>query len=129
MMTQTTIEILSALTFLTIKHTIADFFLQPAYQYKNKGIYGHPGGLLHALTHIICSTPVFFIIAPAGIMMALLILSAEFLLHYHIDWLKTNFVKWNGLHAKTEGFWYAIGIDQMAHQLTYIGMITALLYF
>ena len=129
MLSQSAIDILSALIFLSVKHTIADFFLQLPYQYKNKGLYGHPGGLLHALIHIICTTPVFLIIPPSSITIAGLILLVEFIAHYHIDWLKKNFVHWQNLHAKTEAFWYAIGIDQLAHNLTYIGIIAALLYY
>lgn len=128
-MNQTAIEILSALAFLNIKHLIADFFLQTPYQYQNKGKYGHPGGLLHGFIHIVCSAPVFFIIIPSGIIIAGLILLAEFFLHYHIDWLKTNIIKWNCWTTKVKAYWYAIGIDQTSHHLTYIGMITALLFY
>jgi hypothetical protein len=44
-----------------VKHLVCDFPLQRAYQYKNKGIYGHPGGVLHAWIHavgtlVICLT-------------------------------------------------------------------------
>jgi hypothetical protein len=41
------------------KHAVADFYLQTAYQYSNKGKYGHPGGIIHAgihaaLTPLVC---------------------------------------------------------------------------
>jgi len=39
---------------LTVKHFIVDFPLQAhPYQYKNKGTYGHPGGLLHSGLHLV----------------------------------------------------------------------------
>ena len=39
---------------LLTKHLIVDFPLQAfPYQYKNKGTYGHPGGLLHAGLHLL----------------------------------------------------------------------------
>lgn len=37
--------------FLFTKHFIIDFLLQGQYQWKNKGTYGHPGGLLHSALH------------------------------------------------------------------------------
>jgi len=36
--------VLAAVAVLMAKHTVADFYLQNAYQYLNKGTYGHPGG-------------------------------------------------------------------------------------
>ena len=36
------------LLLLALKHFIADALLQRPYQYLNKGIYGHPGGIVHA---------------------------------------------------------------------------------
>ncbi len=128
-MTQEAIAILTALVFLNTKHLVADFFLQFPYQYKNKGTYGHPGGLLHAFIHLVCSLPVFLIIQSSGIYVGALIVIAEFIAHYHIDWLKVYVNKTFNLHARTEGFFYAIGVDQFAHQLTYLAMIAAILSF
>ena len=128
-MTQTALDILTALVFLSVKHTIADFFLQLPYQHKNKGTYGHPGGILHSSIQAVCSIPVFFILTPPSFFVAGAILFAEFFVHYHVDWLKVNFNKWYNLNAKTEAFWYAVGVDQLLHQLTYIGMIAALLAY
>ena len=43
------------------KHFLCDFVLQSAYQYRNKGIYGHPGGILHAGLHGLGSLPAVLI--------------------------------------------------------------------
>ncbi len=128
-MSQTAIDILTAITLLTVKHTIADFFLQTPYQYRNKGRYGHPGGLLHAGVQAVFTTPVFLILPPASLALAALILFGEFLAHYHIDWLKENIVKWGNWTPQTHAFWYAIGIDQLAHYLTYVAIIAAILMY
>lgn len=117
--------LLLALTFLVIKHTIADFFLQTPYQFRNKGRYGHPGGLLHAGIHIVFSAPVFLIL-PVATADMLLILGGEFLVHYHTDWFKERFVRLHEATPQDARFWHAIGIDQLVHLLTYIAM-TALL--
>ncbi|MEM8627419.1 MAG: DUF3307 domain-containing protein, partial [Pseudomonadota bacterium] len=53
---------LIALVVLFLKHMLADFFFQTRYQHQNKGIYGHPGGLLHAGIHTVMSLPVFVVL-------------------------------------------------------------------
>jgi len=114
-------------TILSVKHAIADFFLQTPYQYMNKGTYGHPGGLIHSGIQIIMSTPVFLVLAPASILAGALLLGGEFIVHYHIDWTKEQFIKRNGWQPDKAWFWRALGLDQLAHMLTYIAMIGLLL--
>lgn len=116
-----------AISLLLVKHCIADFFLQTAYQYQNKGIYGHPGGILHAGIHTVCTLPVFFILPPASLAMGVLIPAGEFVVHYHIDWLKEQVVKRNGWAPTTPGFWHALGVDQLTHGLTYVVIVAILI--
>jgi len=80
--------VLAAVAVLMLKHTAADFFLQTPYQYLNKGIYGHPGGLLHAGIHVALTPLVYLVIAPASLVLAGAIALGEFAVHYHIDWTK-----------------------------------------
>ncbi len=126
-MTQTIIDVLTALIFLSVKHTIADFFIQFRYQYENKGKYGHPGGLLHAGIHSILTLPVFLILAPSSLFAVMVVVIGEFVLHYHIDWIKMKVNRLFQLHPKTKGFWYVVGLDQFAHHLTYLAIIAVLL--
>ena len=56
---------LAAITYLLAKHAVADFCLQTPLIYRQKAIYGAPGGLLHAFIHILLTAPVF-IAASAG---------------------------------------------------------------
>ena len=105
-----------------LKHFALDFLYQPPYQWKNKGSYGHLGGILHALQHAIGSflTLLFFIDAKTSLLLALL----EFVLHYHIDWAKMNINKKLNLKCDTsEGFWWLLGLDQLLHYLTYALMV------
>lgn len=115
--------ILLGFTWLAVKHCLADFIFQTPYQYKNKGIYGHPGGLIHAGIHAALTAPLFLILPAAGIGTALAILAGEYVVHYHIDWVKEQVVKHYALVADTPGFWYALGTDQLAHYITYIVII------
>ena len=121
------LNILLAVAFLAVKHTIADYVLQSTYQHKNKGRYGHPGGLIHAGIHVALTPPLFWIFPPTSASLAALLLVGEFVIHYHLDWIKKNLVtarRWSENH---KGYWIAFGTDQLAHTLTYLGMIYILI--
>jgi len=45
--------VLLILLLLQIKHLIVDWCWQPAYEWQNKGTYGHWGGIRHALKNAI----------------------------------------------------------------------------
>ena len=106
---------------LQIKHLVADFFLQNAYILRHKRFYGHPGGLLHVAIHLVGSLAALLAVGTALPVLTAL-LAVEALVHYHLDWAKDNLVLWRGLTPGDAAFWYAIGIDQALHQLTYLGM-------
>ncbi len=115
--------VLSTMAYLLVKHAAADFVLQTDTQRREKGSYGATGGLTHSLTHIVLTAPVFALlpgIAP-GIMAALL--AAEFVLHYHVDWAKEQIVRKNAWTSHNRYFWWAIGIDQLLHGLSYVTLI------
>ena len=128
---------LVAILALSIKHFIVDFPLQAfPYQYKNKGTYGHPGGLLHSGLHAIGTFIVFMLLfwwiaGPAfarvfdqALHYSLLLAAADGVIHYHIDWAKMNINKKFNLGPTTsEWFWQTLGADQFLHTLTYIGLV------
>lgn len=100
---------------------LADFVFQGPYILANRRFYGHPGGLLHVAIHLAGSLVALLVMGTAASMIAIL-LAAEALIHYHLDWAKDNFVAARHLTSRDATFWYATGVDQMLHQLTYIGM-------
>ena len=112
------------LLLLQLKHLIIDFPLQRPFQYLNKGIYGHPGGIIHSLAHG-CGTYICFALCSLPFTwFAWWVVIAEMILHYHIDWAKVNYQKWMGWDMKThEEYWWLLGFDQFLHQLTYIAII------
>jgi Protein of unknown function (DUF3307) len=116
----------AALAYLLIKHMIADFFLQTEFQWRNKGAYGHPGGLLHVAIHAALTLPVFLIIRPPTWIIATLVLLAELLVHYHVDWLKDRIVNRRRWTAADNNYWRALGVDQMLHGLTYVAIVRVL---
>jgi hypothetical protein len=111
---------LVALLAFQIKHFVCDFVLQTEYQIQKKSIYGHPAGLLHAATHILGSVPALLILsAPISLIGASLL--GEFLIHYHMDWIKAQFDVKRG--ETGYGYWVVFGLDQFVHQLTYLGIV------
>src|SRR5205809_532082 len=106
-------------TAFFIKHFICDFPLQWAYQYKNKGTYGHPGGILHAAIHGAGTLVVCLIFGlPAWLALA------DAVIHYHIDWAKMRLnAHWGLKPDNSEYFWWLLGLDQLLHYLTYAGLV------
>lgn len=111
-----------ALAVLQFKHLLADFVLQTPAMVEAKGHYGRSGGLLHAAIHVVGSTPVLVWFSSDGLAISL-ILVAEFLIHYHVDWCKEKLNQRLGMSPTRGWFWFATGVDQMLHQLTYLGML------
>lgn len=119
-------SVILGFAYLSVKHIVADFFLQTPYQFKNKGIYGHPGGLLHATIHSVLTLPFFFILVPTTALLAIAVVIGEFVIHYHTDWMKEQYVQRAGLTPQDFAFWQAFGVDQLVHLLTYVAMIAVL---
>ncbi len=120
--------VLWAMVAFELKHFVCDFVLQTSYQYRNKGIYGHAGGLIHAGLHLLGSIPALLILTshPVPIM---LMLAAEFVIHYHADWAKQQIDERLKLTIDMLPYWIIFGLDQLVHQLTYVGMIYVVLTF
>lgn len=111
------------MTAFIIKHFVADFLLQTPYQYRNKGILFHPGGLLHGFFTIAASA-VVLAIYQISMDVALIILPVEFLVHYFTDFGKTRINQRMGWTASTsDQFFILLGFDQMIHYMTYIWMV------
>jgi hypothetical protein len=120
-------QVLLILLLLFFKHFVVDFPLQAfPYQYKNKGTYGHPGGLIHSGLHAWATYLILFLFFdwPIAIMLGIL----DGFIHYHIDWAKMNLNKKLGYGPTThEQFWVLLGLDQFLHALTYILIVFILL--
>jgi len=117
--------ILTVLLILQIKHFFCDFVLQTPYQFLNKGIYGHPGGFIHAGLHASTSMIAFFVIRPSLTLGAAIVVG-EFIAHYHIDWKKEQTVKRQHWVFPQSEFWWTFGADQVMHQITYLVMAAVL---
>jgi hypothetical protein len=117
--------LLWSLVLFEAKHFLCDFVLQTAYLYRNKGIYGHRAGFIHAGLHAAGSLPALLLLSrDAGLIAA--ILAVEFLIHYHVDWLKLHIDKRYRLGINQSLYWAVFGADQLLHQLTYVGILAVL---
>jgi hypothetical protein len=113
--------VLAILILLQIKHWYIDFVNQSDDEVAHKGIYLSWRGVKHSLKHGLATAAIFFFFIE--IEGALLLGLIDFVLHYHIDYCKMHY---GNRDIKTKAFWAQLGLDQMAHQLTYIGMASLL---
>ena len=125
-MQQQTGLVLAVVAALLVKHFLFDFVFQTPFQLRNKHRYGHPGGLLHAALHVAGSVPAVLIArcAPA---VAAGVLTAEFLVHYHVDWIKEQALRRTGWSSAGAPYWAVFGADQLVHGLWYLAMAAALI--
>lgn len=87
-----------------------------------KGIYGNKYGLAHSLKHGVCTTFIFLFFTQ-NIFLSFIIGLSDFILHYHIDWLKININKKYNYQIDNPKFWLWLGADQLAHSLTYLTLV------
>ena len=120
-------ESLVLMLLLQVKHYVADFVIQTYAQTVRKGIYRDPVGISHSIDHINGSLIVLLLasfIIPLHLPLVLALCIIEGILHYHIDYIKVKY----GVKDLTKSlFWNQFGMDQFAHQLTYLLMILILL--
>lgn len=119
--------ILWSMLAFQLKHYLCDFLLQTYDQIRFKGKYLHPAGLLHAGLHMLGSVPALLVLTWAPVTIVVLVV-AEFLIHYHTDWAKARLDSSLRLNDQNSLYWAIFGGDQLVHQLTYVGMIYAAVY-
>lgn len=112
------LEILLILVLLQIKHWYIDFVNQSTEEINHKGIYWHWSGMKHSVKHGIGTAVILLPAVPVEWALVLGIL--DLVIHYNIDWFKMN--KGNK-DVTSSQFWNHLGLDQMAHQLTYLFIV------
>jgi hypothetical protein len=122
-------DALILLILLQVKHFVCDWLYQPPYMYLNKGTFGHPGGLIHALWQGV-GTAICLAFMPWGwpwqdvLYLIIQFAAGELFIHYMVDYGKMNLnriMKWGP--TTSEWFWRLTGFDQLLHQLTYVLVI------
>ncbi|MBV6658066.1 MAG: DUF3307 domain-containing protein [Devosiaceae bacterium] len=123
------IALLAILLGLQAKHFLFDFVFQSDWQVSNKGRYGHPAGLLHAGLHGLGTLVVMLAASLSlgfALMVAVTIAVVDFVIHYHVDWLKAQTSRLDYFSPRRHGYWIAMGGDQLAHHITYIWLVGGL---
>ena len=113
-------EILFLLLLFQIKHWYADFKIQTYMQTVKKGVWLDPIGMSHTWDHIKATAVVliiFWFVHPITIWAFIGITILEGVYHYMVDYTK---VKYGGKDNTKPLFWNQFGLDQMAHQISYL---------
>jgi len=113
-------EILLLLFLLQVKHWFADFKIQTYMQTVKKGVWLDPIGMTHTRDHMLSSLVVlllFSFIHPIAPLTLLAVVAIEGIYHYLVDYTKVRY----GCKDNTKPlFWNQFGLDQMAHQVSYL---------
>jgi hypothetical protein len=113
-------EILFLLLLFQIKHWYADFKIQTYMQTVKKGVWLDPIGMSHTWDHIKATTVVlgiFWFVHPISLWALLIVILLEGPYHYLVDYTKVKY----GCKDNTKPlFWNQFGLDQMAHQISYL---------
>ena len=107
---------------LFVKHWYIDFVNQSMEEVVGKGIYGNAHGVMHSIKHGVATFLIFWWFL-SNWPLAVIVGFIDFFLHYHIDWTKININKKYNYTPENPKFWWWLGADQLAHQLTYIFLV------
>ena len=103
------------------KHIIADYYIQANFMFKAKHEYGSWGGISHAGIHglftVLCFVPF------VNVSSALLLGFMDFVIHYHIDYVKSNYSIRYPSQPTEQRYWIVHGTDQLFHILTYVLLV------
>jgi hypothetical protein len=121
---------MTALTFfflLTVKHAIADLFLQAELtndKHGTKTQLTKPRLWIHCSHHAVLT---FFVaILLVGIGKALWLALLDFVLHFIIDYTKHRIAERNKVTHRNKKYWKYATIDQIAHYTTYFILVLAM---
>lgn len=117
-----------AMALLLTKHFVVDFLLQPPWMWRNKGTWGHPGGIAHAGLHGLVTVTMLmpFMFSPRA---ALWLGFVDGGTHYLVDYAKMQITGRWGLRADNSPvFWWLLGLDQWLHHATYIVLVAIIFW-
>jgi hypothetical protein len=114
-------EVLWLVTALLVKHFVCDYVLQFQYMLDEKGKLFTQGGVHHAMFHALGTYLVFSWFTTPLDAYGLAMLDG--VIHYFVDYLKAQATHVYMLTPAKKAYWVALGLDQLLHQLTYVGLI------
>ena len=110
-----------------IKHWYADFHIQTYAQTVRKGVWLDVIGISHSIDHVYTSLIVlltFSYFYSVSVSVIFLLVFVEGFIHYLVDYVK---VRYGTKDSTIPKYWSQFGLDQLVHQLTYLGMVYFLL--
>ena len=114
-------SMLILLLLLQLKHWYIDFVDQSQIEIDSKQHYGQWRGVMHSTKHAVGTALCMgCVLGPMYWPLTLIMGILDGIIHYHIDWIRQ---RWNERNHRDPGFWPHLGMDQMAHQITYIFFI------
>lgn len=109
--------VIIAFALLFIKHWYVDFVNQDMEEVNHKGIYFHWTGMKHSAKQGVATMIIFMLLgAESPFVLGMM----DFLIHYHVDWAKMNY---GNRDITTPQFWNHLGLDQLAHYMTYLLLV------
>ena len=111
----------AVLLMLFIKHWICDFVWQTPEMIAAKGKYGAWLGVVHSSHHAVSTFVIFTAVSVGAVGFALMLALLDFILHYHIDYVK---VKYGETNMASSRYWKHFGFDQLAHYVTYLIIVS-----
>ena len=103
------------LVLLQVKHFICDYLLQTPYMLQKANVQNWMKPLFaHSLVHAIGT---FIVFAYINLTYALYFAVVDLILHFIVDRIKASPNIGNRWGIDKPQFWWALGLDQMAHHL------------
>lgn len=116
--------LLTLMILFQIKHFICDYPLQTPYMLgKLQRTDWIKPLLAHASVH---GLGTFLIVAYFNLPIAFILAVADVVLHFVVDRLKASPDIGGHFSIDNKYFWWCLGLDQMAHQLTYVAFIVTI---
>lgn len=113
------------MTFLLLfalftKHLVCDFLWQPTWMLSGKDDFRKLGGYAHAGVHGLCTA---VLLGVFGVGDWFELGSFDAVVHYMVDRWKVHIGRRAKLTPNLPQYWWAFGIDQYAHVLTYLMVV------
>ena len=115
------------LALLFVKHWYIDFVNQTNEEVQWKGTYLDWRGVKHSVKHGLATIAILFAVTSLNSVDVISFGILDFVLHYHIDWAKININRKKNYTIEMPQFWAWLGADQLAHSLTYLFIVWAIL--
>ena len=120
-------EYILLIALFQIKHWYADFKIQTYMQTVKKGVWLDPIGMTHTRDHMLASLVallLFSFVHTIQPLTMLAVVAVEGVYHYLVDYIK---VKYGSKDSTKPLYWNQFGLDQMAHQMSYLAIAWCLL--